>query len=144
MDEMREAAQTRFRNFLRTKVGRTTAVALFIAIAWLYLNRPISELDAVCDSMLWMTVAASSQESHEGPDLRATVVGADNLRMRAEWNYYRIGARDGAAGRAVYQLMLASGDLVNAYVSDSVDDLSAALVRFGQAMGRVEHYCRWG
>jgi hypothetical protein len=109
------------------------------------MNRPIPELDEVCDRIQWLVPTVLwAEQTTDRSALEGLAYGADNLRISAEWNYYRIGNRNAAAGRAVYRLSLASEDFFDAYEFGSVDDVATSLLSFGRAMGRVESHCRWG
>jgi len=135
----------RFVAFSRTPLGRVVLGAFAIGLVWAYMNRPIPELDEVCDQILWFDfIVMRTVDTTDKSALGALANSADNLRIRTEWNYYRIGERDAAAGRAVYRLSLASGNFYDAFESGNVDDIATSLFRFGVAMGRVESHCRWG
>jgi hypothetical protein len=108
------------------------------------MNRPIPELDEVCNQIQWFVpLIITTVDATDQSVLEALANRADNLRIRTEWDYRRIGKRNAAAGRAVYRLSRASENFYDAFESRS-DDIAISFLRFGMAMGRVESHCRWG
>ncbi len=144
MDYDSRQLKDRFVAFARTSFGRVVIGAFAIGLVWAYMNRPIPELDEVCDQILWFDfIVLRTLDTTDQSALEVLANSADNLRIRTESNYYRIGERDAAAGRAVYRLSLASENFYDAFESRS-DDIAIWFLRFGTAMGRVESHCRWG
>ncbi len=145
MDYIPQKLRDRFVAFSRTSFGRVVIGAFAIGLVWAYMNRPVPELDEVCDQILWLDFKVlDTVDTTDKSALEVLANSADNLRIRTEWRYYRIGERNAAAGRAVYRLSLASGNFYDAFESGNVDDIATSLFRFGVAMGRVESHCRWG
>ena len=144
MDYDSRQLKDRFVAFSRTSFGRVVIGAFAIGLVWAYMNRPIPELDEVCNQILLLEATVMwTVETSDRTELEVLVSSAESLRRRTEWNHYRIGKRNAAAGRAVYRLSLASENFYDAFESRS-DDIAISFLRFGMAMGRVESHCRWG